>query len=230
MKKLFVANYKMNGDKNFYLQVNKVFNKLKSEDTIVLCPPFVYMPLLKIKNKSVYLGSQDISANENKKSTGQISARMLKDFGVKFSIIGHSERRAIGETDELVAEKVMKAQNADIIPIICVGEENVGENLDVITSQVEMALSKAENKEIIFAYEPVWAIGTGEQPTVTNIKKALKIIKITAKHCGYSVKVLYGGSVNFSNYKAIEKAGVDGYLMGGVSLKLDEFVKIVKGE
>ena len=230
MKKLFVANYKMNGDKNFYLQVNKVFNKLKSEDTIVLCPPFVYMPLLKIKNKSVYLGSQDISANENKKSTGQISARMLKDFGVKFSIIGHSERRAIGETDELVAEKVMKAQNADIIPIICVGEENVGENLDVITSQVEIALSKAENKEIIFAYEPVWAIGTGEQPTVTNIKKALKIIKITAKHCGHSVKVLYGGSVNASNYKAIEKAGVDGYLMGGVSLKLDEFVKIVKGE
>ena len=230
MKKLFVANYKMNGDKNFYLQVNKVFNKLKSEDTIVLCPPFVYMPLLKIKNKSVYLGSQDISGNENKKSTGQISARMLKDFGVKFSIIGHSERRAIGETDEWVAEKVMKAQNADIIPIICVGEENFGENLDVITSQVEMALSKAENKEIIFAYEPVWAIGTGEQPTVTNIKKALKIIKITAKHCGYSVKVLYGGSVNASNYKAIEKAGVDGYLMGGVSLKLDEFVKIVKGE
>ena len=94
MKKLFVANYKMNGDKNFYLQVNKVFNKLKSEDTIVLCPPFVYMPLLKIKNKSVYLGSQDISANENKKSTGQISARMLKDFGVKFSIIVKGVRLA----------------------------------------------------------------------------------------------------------------------------------------
>lgn len=230
MKKLFVANYKMNGDKNFYLHVNKVFNKLKSEDTIVLCPPFVYMPLLKIKNKSVFVGSQDVSNNENKKSTGQISAKMLKDINIKYSIIGHSERRAIGETDALVTEKVLKAQKEDIIPIICVGEENVGENLDVITTQVEIALSKAETKEIIFAYEPVWAIGTGEQPTVTNIKKALKIIKITAKHCGHSVKVLYGGSVNASNYKEIEKSGVDGYLMGGVSLKLDEFVKIVKGE
>ena len=80
MKKLFVANYKMNGDKNFYQKVNKVFNKLKSEDTIVLCPPFVYMPLLKIKNKSVFIGSQDISDCENKKSTGQISAKMLKEF------------------------------------------------------------------------------------------------------------------------------------------------------
>ena len=106
----------------------------------------------------------------------------------------------------------------------------MGEDLSVLTSQVEIALSKAENKEIIFAYEPVWAIGTGVQPTVTSIKKALKIIKMTAKHCGYCIKVLYGGSVNASNYKEIEKSGVDGYLMGGVSLKLDEFIKIVKGE
>ena len=230
MKKLFVANYKMNGDKNFYQKVNKVFNKLKSEDTIVLCPPFVYMPLLKIKNKSVFMGSQDISDCENKKSTGQISAKMLKEFNVKYSIVGHSERRAIGETDEIIADKVLKAQKEAIVPIVCVGEEQLGESLNVVASQVEIALSKAENKEIVFAYEPVWAIGTGEQPTVTNIKKALKIIKITAKHCGYSVKVLYGGSVNSSNYKEIEKSGVDGYLIGGVSLKLDEFSKIVKGE
>ena len=230
MKKLLVANYKMNGDKNFYQKVNKVFNKLKSEDTIILCPPFVYMPLLKIKNKSVCIGAQDVSNNDNKKSTGQISAKMLKDFGVQYCIIGHSERRAIGETDSIVAEKVFNAQKEDIVPIICVGEESFGEDLGVLTSQVEIALSKAENKEIIFAYEPVWAIGTGEQPTVTNIKKALKFIKITAKHCGHSVKVLYGGSVNASNYKEIKKSGVDGYLMGGVSLKLDEFVKIVKGE
>ena len=230
MKKLLVANYKMNGDKNFYLQVNKVFNKLKSEDTIVLCPPFVYMPLLKIKNMSVFVGSQDIASVENKKSTGQISAKMIKEFGAKYCIIGHSERRALGETDEIVAQKVFMAQKSDIVPIVCVGEENFGESLDILAEQVKIALSKAENKEIVFAYEPVWAIGTGEQPTITNIKKAIKIIKITAKHCGHNVVVLYGGSVNASNYKEVQKANVDGFLMGGVSLKLDEFVKIVKGE
>lgn len=230
MKKLLVANYKMNGDKNFYQQVNKVFNKLKSEDTIVLCPPFVYMPLLKIKNDCVFVGSQDIASVENKKSTGQISAKMVKELGAKYCIIGHSERRALGETDEIVAQKVFMAQTNGLIPIVCVGEESFGESLNILAEQVKVALSKAENKKIVFAYEPVWAIGTGEQPTITNIKKAVKIIKITAKHCGHSVDVLYGGSVNASNYKDIQKANVDGYLMGGVSLKLDEFIKIVKGE
>ncbi len=230
MKKLLVANYKMNGDKNFYKNINKVFNKLKSEDTVILCPPFVYMPYFKLKNKNVFLGSQDVSDCQNKKSTGQISVTMLNDLGVKYSIVGHSERRAIGETDEIVAQKVCLAQKNGIIPIVCVGEERFGENLNVLAEQVEIALSKAENKEIVFAYEPVWAIGTGEQPTVTNIKRALKIIKITAKHCGYNVPVLYGGSVNASNYKEIQKANVDGFLMGGVSLKVDEFIKIVKGE
>ena len=230
MKKLFVANYKMNGDKNFYQKVNKVFNKLKSEDTIILCPPFIYTPLLKIKNKSVFIGGQDVSAGENKKFTGQTSAKMLKEFGVKYCLVGHSERRELGEDDEIVSQKVFMAQKHDLVPIVCVGEENVGESLDILAEQVKIALSKAENKEIIFAYEPVWAIGTGEQPTATNIKKALKIIKITAKHCGFNVPVLYGGSVNAKNYREIQKANVDGYLMGGVSLKLDEFVQIVKGE
>lgn len=230
MKKLLVANYKMNGDKNFYKNVNKVLNKIKSEDTVVLCPPFVYMPYFKLKNKVLALGSQDVSNVENKKSTGQISVRMLKEHEVKYCIVGHSERREIGETDEIVAQKVSLTQKNGIVPIVCVGEEKLGENLNILSEQVEIALSKAENKDIVFAYEPVWAIGTGEQPTVVNIKKAIKIIKITAKHCGFNVPVLYGGSVNEKNYKELQKANMDGFLMGGVSLKLDEFVKIIKGE
>ena len=230
MKKLLVANYKMNGDKNFYENANKVLNKLKSEDTIILCPPFVYMPYLKIKNKALALGSQDVSAMDNKKSTGQISGNMLNELGVKYSIVGHSERREIGETDEIVSKKVCAAQKNGIVPIVCVGEEKLGANLNVLAEQVELALKGAINKDIVFAYEPIWAIGTGEKPTVVNIKKAVKIIKITAKHCGYNVPVLYGGSVNADNYKEILTANVDGLLMGGVSLKLDEFIKIVKGE
>lgn len=227
---IFVANYKMNGDKNFYQKVNKVFNKLKVEDTIVLCPPFVYMPFLKLKKENVYLGSQDVAGEINKQSTGQISVKMLNDFNVKYSIVGHSERRAIGETDETVAKKVNIAQVNGIIPIVCVGENSKSAGLDIIEKQVKIALLQATKNEIIFAYEPIWAIGSGLQPTISQINEAVKIIKTTAKDAGFDVKILYGGSVNLSNYKEIQKAKIDGLLMGGVSLKLEDFIKIVKGE
>ncbi len=230
MNMLFIANYKMNGDKNFFKKVNKVFNKLKSEDTIVLCPPFLYMPFLKIKNKNVFLGAQNIAAQENDKSTGEISAKMLTEVNCKYCLVGHSERRAIGETNEEVAAKVLNAQKHNIIPVVCVGEEGQRSDLLLLEEQVKSALTKAEDKQVVFAYEPIWAIGTGETPTVANIKKAVKIIKITAKHCGFNVKVLYGGSVNDLNYKELLKSNVNGFLMGGISLKLDKFINIVKGE
>lgn len=230
MEKLLVANYKMNGNKNFYQKVSKVVNKIKTEDTIVLCPPFVYMPFFKLNNKNVFLGGQDLAANENKKSTGQTSASMLNEFGAKYVLIGHSERREIGESDELVAKKVEEAQSKGLIPIVCVGEENRVSKLTVLAEQVKLALNGAINDNIVFAYEPIWAIGTGEQPNVPQINKALRIIKDSAEDCGYKVKVLYGGSVNAENYKDILTSKVNGLLMGGVSLKLNDFLKIVKGE
>ena len=230
MKKLLVANYKMNGDKNFYMQVNKVINKTRLEDTIVLCPPFVYMPFFKIKNKNVILGSQDISSIENKKSTGQTNAKMLNEFGVKYTLIGHSERRELYETNEIVAEKVKYAQENGIVPIVCVGEKDKSSSLDVLIEQVKIVLNQAQSKELVFAYEPIWAIGSGEIPTINQIEKAILLIKNTAKECGFNVKVLYGGSVNYSNYQEILTENVDGLLMGGVSLKIDDFMKIVKGE
>lgn len=227
---IFVANYKMNGDKKFYQKVNRIFNKLQSEDTVILCPPFVYMSSLKLKQENVFLGSQDIAGNLKKKSTGQISAKMLKEFNVEYSIVGHSERREIGETDFMIAEKVNMAHELGIVPIVCVGEKNKSDGLDILENQVDLALSKAQQKEVIFAYEPVWAIGTGEQPTIKQINKAVKLIKSKAKKCGYKVKVLYGGSVNLTNSVELRKSNVDGFLIGGVSLKLDEFINIVKGE
>ena len=230
MKKLLVANYKMNGNINFYQKVTKVINKIKVLDTVVLCPPFVYMPFLKIKNKNVYLGSQDISNVHNTKSTGQISGPMLKEFNVKYSIIGHSERRENGESDWFVADKVHNAHKFDLVPIICVGEQTKTSKLDILVEQVGIALSKAEQKEVIFAYEPVWAIGSGEQPSVDKINKAVEIVRASAKKFGFEVKVLYGGSVNAGNYKEILNSKADGVLMGGVSNKLEEFVKILKGE
>ena len=230
MEKLLVANYKMNGNIDFYQKVNKVFKKLKLEDTVILCPPFVYMPFFKIKNKKVNLGSQDISSGENKKSTGQINAKMLNEFNVKYVLIGHSERRDFGETNDLIANKVKYAQENGITPIVCVGEKTKTSKLNVLIEQINAVLEKTQNKEIVFAYEPVWAIGTGVQPTIKQIEKAIKLIKNTAKEYGFDVKVLYGGSVNVDNYKEILNSNVDGLLMGGVSLKLNEFIHIVKGE
>ncbi|MBQ9796035.1 MAG: triosephosphate isomerase [Clostridia bacterium] len=230
MEKLLVANYKMNGNKNFYQKVTKVINKIKVKDTVVLCPPFVYMPFFKIKNKKVFLGSQDISNVENTKSTGQTSAKMLQEFNCKYSIIGHSERRANGESDWFVADKVHNAHKHNIIPIVCVGEASKNSKLDILVEQVGIALSKAEEKEIIFAYEPIWAIGSGEQPSIEQINTAISLIKNTAKDLGFEIKTLYGGSVNATNYKEIAKSNADGFLMGGVSNKLEEFVKILKGE
>ena len=227
---IFVANYKMNGDKKFYQKANRVFNKLESEDTVVLCPPFVYMSSLKIKNKNVFLGAQDVSGEVNRASTGQISPRMLKEFNVEYSIIGHSERREIGETDFMIANKVHMSQEFNIVPIVCVGERNKSDNLDILTKQVGIALSRAQKNNVIFAYEPIWAIGTGEIPTVEQIDSAINVIKETALKCGFYVQVLYGGSVNLSNHNEIRKSTADGFLMGGVSLKLDDFIKIVKGE
>ena len=225
---IFVANYKMNGDKNFYIKVNKIFSKFKSLDTIVLCPPFVYTPFLKLKN--VHLGVQDVAAVENKQSTGEISARMLADLGVTYAIIGHSERREMGETDDMVALKVNMAQTHGVTPIVCVGEKSKADNVELVADQVRAALSKRDNDIIIFAYEPIWAIGSGEIPTIEQIDKVLEIIRGAANSYGVDVKVLYGGSVNLKNHNELRESTADGFLMGGVSLKLDDFVSIIKGE
>ena len=230
MKKLLVANYKMNGNKNFYQKVNKVINKLKIADTVVLCPPFVYMPFFKIKNKNLFLGSQDVSCLENKTSTGQISSKMLKEFDVKYAIVGHSERRALGESDEQVALKVKQAKDNGIMPIVCVGEKNKSSKISVVKNQVEIALSNIESGEVVFAYEPIWAIGSGEVPTIKKIDSVINLIKETAQNKGFHVKVLYGGSVNEKNHQELKTSLADGFLMGGVSLKLDEFISIIKGD
>ena len=227
---IFVANYKMNGNIDFYKKANKIFNKLKVEDTIVLCPPFVYMPFFKLNKKNVYLGAQDVAQIENKTSTGQISAKMLTELGAKYCIVGHSERRELFESNEIVAQKVKQCHDNDLVPIVCVGEKTKTAKLDVLIEQVEVALSKAERKDVIFAYEPIWAIGSGEIPTVKKINTALNLIKKTAKKCGYNVRVLYGGSVKLSNSNQLKTSVADGFLMGGVSLNLDEFINIVRGE
>ena len=231
MQKLIVANFKMNGNINFYKEVNNKFNNLKFKDTVILCPPFVYMPILKINNKLIKIGSQDISEEVNTKSTGSISPNMLKEFDVKYSIVGHSERRAIGQTDELISRKVKCCVENDICPIICVGEKTKNSSTATVAKQVKSALSNiSHSAKIIFAYEPVWAIGSGKVPTNNKINKVIQSIKDILKENNFNdTKVLYGGSVNETNYKELLLTCADGFLLGGVSLKLDKLETLIKG-
>lgn len=230
MDKLIVANYKMNGNADFYKKVSQKVNSLKLKDTVVLCPPFVYIPFMKIKNKSLFLGCQDIANEQSTKATGQTAAYMLKEFNVSYAIVGHSERRAVYENNEQVANKVGICVSNGIIPIVCVGEASQSSKLDVLKEQVKSAVSKAMNGDIVFAYEPIWAIGSGVVPTIEKINYAIDLIKSTLSELGRDCKVLYGGSVNVANYKQLLTSNADGFLLGGVSNKLDDFISILKGE
>ena len=231
MQKLIVANYKMNGDVEFYKTVQQTIKNLKVKDTeLVLCPPFVYVPNLKINRTKISIGVQDIACEETNKCTGQIGPNMLKEFGVTYAIVGHSERRQIGESNELVSKKVLTSVSNGITPIICVGEQSKQSSLNVLKTQVQIALSKIKTDKFVIAYEPVWAIGSGEIPTNNQINKAINIIKETTQKMGYNnIKVLYGGSVNENNYKDLLTTAADGFLLGGISLKLDKFFALVKG-
>lgn len=198
---------------------------------IVLCPPFVYLDEFRLKNRSVSLGCQDITNEDNSKSTGQISPSMLLEFRVKYVIVGHSERRKLGEKDEQINKKVKICLNNDLLPIICVGEEKKSDKLDSVLLQVEQALkSTPKDTSPIIAYEPVWAIGTGKLPEVARINRMSKKIRDKIRDLGYqNCVVLYGGSVNKDNFKEIISSEIDGLLLGGVSLRIDEFIEIVKG-
>lgn len=230
MHKLVVANYKMNGDTEFYIDHVKKFNKLKVKDTdIVLCPPFVYLPFFNLKNKKITLGCQDVANVQKGKSTGQVSAEMLKEFNVNYAIVGHSERRSIGETNDLVADKVKVCFDNGIEPIICIGGSSKTVKESFLKNQIETALSKVQNKRVIFAYEPLWAIGSGLVPTIDNINQASKIIKDVCTSLNFVPVVLYGGSVDDNNYKELIKANIDGFLVGGTSLKIDKFINLIKG-
>ena len=231
MRKLMVANYKMNGDSKFYKTVQKTFKNLKVKDTeIVLCPPFVYLSILKNIGNNLNLGCQDISNDVNNKSTGQISPSMLKEFDVKYAIVGHSERREIGENNNIITKKLNVAFSNNIIPILCVGEKH-GENAEeILISQLKESLNGVAYNNFIIAYEPIWAIGSGCVATNKIINSAVKIIKNSLTKLGYkNIPILYGGSVNDKNYKELLKTRIDGFLLGGISLKLKEFTQLVEG-
>ena len=227
MKPLIIANWKCNPKtlKEAELLFNRVKNGVKTikKAEVVIAPSFVWLPIL----KGMVLAAQDCAWEECGPYTGEVSPQMLKGFGVKYVIIGHSERRIhLKETDEMINKKLKVVLKNNLIPILCVGEKK-GENSEkVISWQLKEDLKRIplkDLKKIIVAYEPVWAIGTGDFCPKEKAKKSRDFIRKKLSN-----RVLYGGSVNSKIAKDYMKVDYDGLLVGGASLNAEEFIKIVK--
>ncbi len=245
-RKLVVGNWKMNLTvPESTILIEKLRKNLAKVDNveIVVCPTFldIYAASKELSGENIAVGAQNVYYEEEGPYTGEVAASQLKNF-VKYVLVGHSERRALfGENDKLVAKKAVAAYSYRITPIICVGEtfHEKGDGLSkvVVMSQLEAALSQltaGEVAEVVVAYEPVWAIGTGLTCEPTEIAAMAKNIRglvsaLYGKKAAEGLRVLYGGSVNDENVGAIAKvAGVDGVLVGGASLNFDKFSSIVK--
>ena len=245
---IVAGNWKMNLSLNEAIELSNDLlkhNEIFVEEKIVIFPSFLIIPqILKIyENSKISIGAQDCSMYDNGAFTGQVSAKMIKDSGCKYVIIGHSERRSLcHETSSIVSQKAVKALSAGLKVIICIGENfkdrEKGDYLFVLEDQLKQSLSDLSSdnnllsNNIIIAYEPVWAIGTGNTASKKDIEEVHKFIKEiinTNYQFNYDLPILYGGSVNSKNSSEIFKINnVDGVLVGGASLKSDEFFKIIK--
>ena len=243
-KPLIIANWKCNPTtskqaEHLFETVKKELVKTK-EAEVVICPPFVWLSLLGASSRGgSAFGSQDCHWEEKGAYTGQISPLMLKNLGCRYVIIGHSERRKYcQETDEIVNKKVKVVLKTRLRPIVCVGEE-VGDEMSlVVGEQIEKDLTgivAARIREVIIAYEPIWAIGTGAPCSSDDAMRAALFIRKTLtklydRSIAEKVKILYGGSVTSQNAADyIKGATMNGLLVGNASLNATEFVKIVRG-
>jgi len=229
MQKIIVGNWKMHGNAALAktLAVDVAGQAAKSSAQVILCPPFTLIAQLNwlISGSNLALGGQDCSPQPEGAYTGDISAQMLKDAGCKYVIIGHSERRQYHhESNEKVRLKAEQAIKTGLIPILCIGENaeerKSGKAIDNVCQQLRQCLPKGD---FLLAYEPVWAIGSGRTPTLDEIGQMHAAITAVTP-----APVLYGGSVNAGNAKDIMAVdGVAGVLVGGASLKAEEFCKII---
>jgi len=233
----FIANWKMFGDTrslNFLDKVVTFIKKYKKNNIkLIYFPPATLINLLsqKFKNTSIDVGAQNCFHEENHGAyTGQINSFMLKDAGAKYIILGHSENRKLGEDNNLINRKIKSSIKSGLKIIFCIGEtlsqKNKKNTKKILSQQIIQGLKNVENKKnIIIAYEPVWAIGSGLIPKETEIFEIVKFIKNKVK----GSKVLYGGSVNSQNINLLKKIdNVDGFLIGGASQNSNNFIDIIK--
>ena len=243
-KKIVAGNWKMNMTPAKAVElINSLKNEINTTDVdVVVCPPFVYLPAVldAVKGTNIAVGAQNMHFEENGAYTGEIAPSMLVELGVKYVIIGHSERRQyFAETDVTVNKKVLKAIEHNLVPILCVGESleerEQGITIDLVRLQTKVALKdvKAEDaKKVVIAYEPIWAIGTGKTATSAQAEEVCKAIRevvaeVYGQEVADEVRVQYGGSVNAGNANELFNMGnIDGGLVGGASLKA-EFTSIV---
>lgn len=244
-RKVIAGNWKMNMLPNEAIKFIEDFAPLvkDSKAEVILCVPYtdLFYVLLNTQETNIKVGAQNMHFAESGAYTGEVSGKMLKSIGVEYVIIGHSERREyFAETDETVNKKLKAAFEYGLKPIVCVGEKleqrEAGIAEEIVTKQTVLALdglSKEQVKNTIIAYEPIWAIGTGKTATsedANNMIKAIraKIAKVYGKDIAEEVIIQYGGSVKSSNAAELfSTSDIDGGLVGGASLKPEEFAKIV---
>ena len=244
-RKVIAGNWKMNMLPNEAIDYIQNFEPLvkNSNAEVILCVPYtdLFYCLMNAQGTNIKIGAQNMHFEEKGAYTGEISGAMLKSIGVEYVIIGHSERRQyFAETDETVNKKIKAAFANGLKPIVCVGEsieeKEAGKTAEIITNQTKLALEGLTNEQVrntIIAYEPIWAIGTGKTATSEDANNSIicirnKIAEIYGNDVAQDVIIQYGGSVKSSNAKELfTTSDIDGGLIGGASLKAEEFSKIV---
>ncbi len=219
---IVVLNNKSNLDKQEFIGYQNELKRIESSHQLVICPSQVYLNSIDLPNFD--LGSQNVSSYHQGAYTGEIYAHQLKSLNVKYCLVGHSERRKYQrETNKDINEKIKRLLEEEITPILCVGEtkeqKDSKKTKSVLLSELNECLSGINNNDIIIAYEPIWAIGTGITPTKDEVEDVLKEIKkVYQKN-----KLIYGGSLNQENIVEFKTSElIDGYLLGGLSLKPQE--------
>ncbi len=243
MKKLIAGNWKMNGSlaaNKALLDVLKGAVPVAAGADVALCVPAVYLPQAQaeLQGSPIAWGAQDVSAHDQGAYTGEVSAAMLKDFACRYAIVGHSERRQYhAESDETVAAKAQRALAAGITPIVCIGEtlaeRESGQTEAVVKRQLAAVIHTVGHctSEIVVAYEPVWAIGTGNTATHEQAQAVHAVLRAqlqAATAHADRIRILYGGSMNAGNAaQLLSQPDIDGGLIGGASLKAEDFLKII---
>lgn len=244
MKNLIIANWKMNPinlaeAKKLFSAVKKI--KVKGVE-VVICPPFVYLPAIALSGGGFTLGAQNCFWENDGAFTGEVSPAMLKYLGVGHVIIGHSERRIyLKETDIEINKKIKKCLENNLKVVLCIGETKVEweahQKPEVLENQVTLGLAgitKDEMKNVVIAYEPVWAVGTGNNCSVDEAMSSIMFVRkvlteLYTREIATNTKIIYGGSVksiNSADY--IKSSGANGLLVGGSSLNIEEFTEIIK--
>ncbi|MDD2923829.1 triose-phosphate isomerase [Rhodoferax sp.] len=241
-RKLIAGNWKMNGSLAANEQLLKAILAGLGQPVcqVAVGVPAIYLSQCQtlLAGSAIELGAQDISAHESGAYTGEISGVMLKEFGVRYVIAGHSERRQYhGETDELVAAKVQRALGCGITPIVCVGEtlaeREAGKTDEVVKRQLAAVIHANGHciSEIVVAYEPVWAIGTGKTATPDQAQQVHAVLRAQLKAASANadrIQILYGGSMNAANASALlAQPDINGGLIGGAALKAQDFLTII---